>query len=229
MVLILALVLAGLLAVVLFVLCVPVAVLVRLGWTDALRGEVRVQWLFGLVDIGAFPRERSRRSDSRSVPDAGPDREQGSRPGLDEGAGGGRTEATPSRAGRRAPGESLRRRWRIVRSVVAVDGVAGSLARLGARIVRYVHVDHLQVRAAFGLDDPADTGRLYGVAAPICVGAAVAGWDVACQPLFSGPGLEGMFRMRIRTVPLLLAGAGMRFLLSPPVLRAGWVAWRASR
>ena len=79
---------------------------------------------------------------------------------------------------------------------------------------------------AFGFDDPADTGVVYGFLSPWLVMARVRGLNVDCRPMFLESGLRGAFRGMVHVRPLPVAGALVSFLVSRPVIRAVRAAWR---
>lgn len=80
-----------------------------------------------------------------------------------------------------------------------------------------------------GLEDPADTGRVMGMLAPLRVFTKKMAFgqdsNVAIQvtPDFSGPRFTGHCCASVQFVPLKLIGLFMGFLFSPPVFRAAKV------
>ena len=76
--------------------------------------------------------------------------------------------------------------------------------RLLRRLLGAFTLDRLEVQGTLGLDDPADTGMLFGVVEPlnhIPLGEKV---DIALHPSFDGARLEGICALSIRVVPILL-------------------------
>jgi hypothetical protein len=84
------------------------------------------------------------------------------------------------------------------------------------------------LHAEFGLDDPADTGRVYGSLVPVLVTANARGLDVDCEPNFLRICLAGSCAATLRVVPLSVLAAVVQYCFSPPVWRAA-MAWRAAR
>ena len=80
-----------------------------------------------------------------------------------------------------------------------------------------------------GLDDPADTGRVMGMLAPLRVltGKMTFGRNsnvnIQVTPDFSGPRFKGYCSASVQFVPLKLLGIFLGFLFSPPVFRAAKV------
>ena len=85
--------------------------------------------------------------------------------------------------------------------------------RLLRRLLGVFTLDRLEVQGTLGLDDPADTGILFGVVTPlnhIPLGEKI---DIALHPSFDGARLEGICAFSIRVVPVLLIW---------PFLAFGW-------
>ena len=84
---------------------------------------------------------------------------------------------------------------------------------------RRVHVRRLRLDARIGLDDPADTGRLWGLLWPMLALAPTSTGSVRVQPDFSGEVLwidaEGQLWLR----PLAVLAAVLAFLAAPAVWR----------
>jgi hypothetical protein len=128
----------------------------------------------------------------------------------------GAPERTGAKRGRRQ-GRGARRMMAMLR----IDGFRTRLLRLARDLLRRIRVRDLSLRVRLGLDDPADTGRLWGVVGPL---AAILPWPrdarVAVEPDFGGEALEIDGRGDIRVVPLQLLWAILVFALSPVTLRA---------
>ena len=92
-----------------------------------------------------------------------------------------------------------------------------------------VRIVSLRVAGRVGLDDPCDTGRLWG---SIC---AFAGFlhgshrvRFQVEPEFNEAVFELDGRGEIRIIPFSLFLPAARFVLSPSTLRAAWAASRRS-
>jgi hypothetical protein len=94
-----------------------------------------------------------------------------------------------------------RRRRRSVPRGVG-DLVLGLLAAFRIR--------RLHLSGRIGLDDPADTGALWGQLTPLVYGLGGPSREIALAPAFDGPclDLEGFAEVAIRPVRLLRAGLG---------------------
>lgn len=83
-----------------------------------------------------------------------------------------------------------------------------------------IHVRMLRLSVRLGLDDPADTGRLWGAISPLlALSAMVPVAQIHVAPIFSGAILEMDAKGDVRVVPLELLWVVIGFLVSGPVLR----------
>ncbi len=199
----LAVALASLVLVVVALLAIPVSLVVDIERTARLRSRLRVHWLFGLVDV-----ELGRRQPRRAPP---------ARP------------STKARQPRRSARPRLGRGPAIALALVRTEGLAGRILRLFRDLAPRLSFQDVYLRVDFGLDDPADTGRLYGTLAPFLVAAASSGFDVRCRPDFQEPSLRGSYGGQIRARPISLLSVVVGFLCSPPTLRAIRAVWAARR
>lgn len=142
------------------------------------------------------------------------------------GGPGERVRAGPGRPASRRPrrgGGGARR----MLALVQVEGFGSRLLRLARDLFRRIRIQELSLRVRLGLDDPADTGRLWAVVGPL---AALPGLRrVAIEPEFAAETFELDGRGRIRIVPLRLLSVLLRFALSPVTLRAVYAARAAAR
>lgn len=122
-------------------------------------------------------------------------------------------------------GKPKRRRHRKRRqsplAVLSVEGIVTHVLIFVRRLLRAVRIRRLTVEAHLGLDDPADTGRLWAVVGP--VGGMLASTGPAAlnlQPDFDGEVLTVNSEGRIQLVPLQLVALAVIFFLSPKTLRA---------
>ena len=92
--------------------------------------------------------------------------------------------------------------------------IAKASPRLVAGLLRKFRIERISGDLDVGLKDPADTGALYGLAAPIAygVGRGVTR-DFTIRPCFDGPVLNGDMEARFRVTPAALA---------PPAIMFAW-------
>lgn len=82
--------------------------------------------------------------------------------------------------------------------------------RLAADLLHAIRVERARMTVRFGLDDPADTGTLFGAMCPLLfTHGRAGGLDVV--PDFAGPGLDAEGEMALRVVPAALLGPAIRF------------------
>lgn len=177
-------------------LIAPVSVAFDLERSTRVRATWRVRWLFGLVRVtGARPRPRK---SSRPGP----------RPGDRRLPGGPKRPSSRGRSGGR------------IAEFARTPGLASRVVRLLWDLLRHFTITGAYAYGTVGLDDPADTGELYGVLAPLLVTASVAGVDVRCRPDFEQAGLHGACGGCLRVRPVAVVWSCLRFLCSAPVLRS---------
>lgn len=191
-------VLAALFVVVVALLAVPVVLVIDAERADRFRTRWQVQWLFGLVHAG-----------SRDSGSAKP------------------VAVRPARASPAPPATERGRGRRVAMAVVRTRGLIPRVVRLIADLLRQVSIDRFRLYAAFGFDDPADTGIVYGWLAPLLVTAGVHGLDIRCQPMFQEAGVTGNLTATMRIRPLSLVTTVLLFIVSRPARRAAVRAWRA--
>ena len=89
------------------------------------------------------------------------------------------------------------------------------------RLLRCMRVKSLKARVRLGLDDPADTGRLWGVLGPLAaIFATFRKAHISIEPEFTAEVFTLQGSGTVRVVPLQVLAIGALFLLSPQVIRA---------
>jgi hypothetical protein len=136
---------------------------------------------------------------------------------------GSRKRREPERAAR---GERGVRNGRRVAAFVQSPGLLHRACRYAASIQRAIRVRELAGVARIGLDDPADTGELWGVAGVASALLARRYPGFAIEPSFASEEIDIEGRCTIAVVPLELLATTVAFALSPPFLRAAIAAWR---
>lgn len=128
----------------------------------------------------------------------------------------------------------LVRRRRTVFAVLRTRGLLRGLFHLLRDVLRSLKPRRLRVEFVIGLEDPADTGRLAGVLAPLRLlfGKQTLGREsnvsIDVTPDFSGPRLQGYSCASVQFVPLKLIAIVIGFLFSAPVFRAVKLMMRQS-
>lgn len=180
-------------------LAAPLHLDLRVELAERVRGNARLRWLFGLIDVaigGAARRPGSaRRNRARTSP---------------------RRRPTNSSAPRRE-----------VLAAVRTPQFLHRVARLVEGVLDAVRVDHLAVRARFGLGDPADTGQACGILLPLATMASLRHIELDLVPDFERAVLAGACAGTVSVTPLRVIGVVLLFMCSPPVWRALRV-WRGA-
>lgn len=84
----------------------------------------------------------------------------------------------------------------------------------------------LRFHARFGLDDPADTGRLWGALGPLAAVAIPSRADVEIRPVFDGETFAFESDGELRVLPLQLLWVVLSFAAAPATWRVLRPAWK---
>jgi hypothetical protein len=195
-------------ALTILLLVVPVNLVYALRKDEVWRGRIIVYWMFGLIRVRVRP---GRRKAARSSKRRGRRRKM-----IVSGTRG------------------VVRRRRTVFAVLRTRGLLRGLFHLLRDVLRSLKPRRLRVEFVIGLEDPADTGRLAGVLAPLRLlfGKQTLGREsnvsIDVTPDFSGPRLQGYSCASVQFVPLKLIAIVIGFLFSAPVFRAVKLMMRQS-
>ena len=194
-------VIGAVVALIVALLAVPFVLTLDAQRLETFEANWRVRWLFGLVDARSTRHRRKR--------------------------------SPPARPGAMAPGEKSagdrRRGGGMGIAVVRTRGLLRRTGRLVMTLFRQVRFEEICVHTMFGLEDPADTGMVYGFLTPVLAAARTRRLDVDCRPMFTDTGWQGSVRATIRVRPLSVLAVIAVFLVSPPVIRALEVAWHSRK
>jgi len=187
-------------ALTILLLAVPVNLVYALRKDEVWRGRLIVYWMFGLFRVSVRPgRRKAARSSKRRRK---------------------RREMIVSGT------KGVVRRRRMVLAILRTRGLLRGLLHLLRDLLRSLKPRRLRVELVIGLEDPADTGRLAGVLAPLRLlfGRRTLGKEsnvsIDVTPDFFGPRLQGYSCASVQFVPLKLIAIVIGFLFSAPVFRA---------
>lgn len=108
-----------------------------------------------------------------------------------------------------------------VGAMLRSQGFISRVIRLLRHLKACIHIHQLRLQLLLGLDDPADTGQLWGTLGPLAMAVPVpAGAYVSLQPEFNGATFQVDGEGTIRIVPIEILGTLLIFALSPVTLRA---------
>lgn len=192
---------------VLLLFAIPVTISFSVVRRGTCTGRITIGWLFGLLQFTpSRPRSTGRRKKKRrpATERAEPDDLRGKTPSA-------------------APRAGAKRFTALLKSKGFVRGVLRFTHGMAMR-VRFVS---LRIAGRFGLENPYDTGRLWGY---ICAFTGfLHGADrvtLLVEPEFDEVILEFDGEGELRVVPVTLFWPAARFVLSPATLRAAWTAAR---
>jgi hypothetical protein len=104
------------------------------------------------------------------------------------------------------------------------------MLRFISDIYNAVHIRILSFHFIFGLDDPADTGRLWAVIGPILnILDNLYSPGLYIEPDFINETLYIEGKGEISMVPIRILYIVTLFLLSPAAIRAGWAMMHKGR
>jgi hypothetical protein len=115
-----------------------------------------------------------------------------------------------------------------VRAALLTRGFVAELKRFARRLVGCLHVHELRAAIDFGLDDPADTGTLFGFfEAERALFPLPAPMELSVRPDFQNADLRLAATGQLRLIPLELVLVTLRFALTASTLRAALAMARA--
>jgi len=172
-------------------LAIPVTLKFQVSWRNALEQNVRAQWAFGLVRVQISPAGTKNKSPSRG------DIQRKARSSK-------RSTGRPRNLlGAITNGKFRRRMMGFVRD-----------------LWRAIGKESICVRLRIGLDDPADTGRLWAVLGPLAgVLGLIESASVEIQPEFSEEVFELDSSGTVHVMPLRVLHLLLALALSPTVWR----------
>ncbi len=169
-------------------LAIPVSLTYRLSWRRALRGDIKLQWLFGLVHIQLpmFQTE-SAASQRKSLTDVNRDKKSSGK------------KSSPIAAFRQ---KSFRQR----------------IFRFVLDLWHAIHKHDIRMRVRIGLGDPAETGRLWAVVGPVSgMLASLQDTSIEIEPEFIDSVFELDSSGNIRIIPLHMVYLTIGLCLSPSI------------
>ncbi len=100
-------------------------------------------------------------------------------------------------------------------------GIFPAGLELISRLLGCIRFDRLDIEGQFGTGDPAETGQVFGLLAPLIYGSPhLARTRIEVQPVFDKACAAGVVDARFSVVPIALV---------PPFIRFGWIAFGPGR
>jgi hypothetical protein len=111
--------------------------------------------------------------------------------------------------------------WRRIRAGLLARGFLAELRNFGRRTLRCLQIAELRAAIDVGLEDPADTGTLYGFTEALRATVALPRpVEILVRPDFERADLRLAAVGRVRVVPLMVFLVTLRFLLAVATIRA---------
>jgi hypothetical protein len=163
-------------------------------WDERPETRIRIGWLFGLVHK-----------------DLGGEKEEKERePPEDD-------EQKNKKKKKKIDGREVLR-------ILKIEGMSGSLEELVTGLIGALRIRFFRVHLRVGLADPADMGRLLGLLwSMIAQLEAFFPTDAKIEPTFYEEVFGAEMAGAVRVWPFRVAPPVVRFLLSRPAWKAGWV------
>jgi hypothetical protein len=190
----------GILLLLILLLAIPVNLVYALRRETHWVGRVVVYWMFGKVRFHLRPGRKRKPSQPR------------------------RRRRRLRRASQM--GRQVVRRRRGILAALRTPGLIRRVIKLLRDLSAALRPRRLRVQFTIGMDDPADTGRLWGLLAPLRLLFGTqsfgrsSGVSVEITPDFFGPRFSGYSCASVQFVPLQLIGLFIGFTVSTPFLRA---------
>jgi len=109
---------------------------------------------------------------------------------------------------------------RRIMAMLRREGFGWRVLRLAQDLLLHIDIRDLSMDVRLGLDDPADTGRLWAVVGPLAAMLALLpATRIAVKPVFSSEAFEVDGKGDIRIIPAQLLLVMLIFVLSPATLR----------
>lgn len=202
-------IIAGLLLLSLLILAIPVTVTFSVQRRETFTNQFTIGWLFGRLRYApqrvdrAKGKNRVAHQEKKTVKKTVP------------------TE--PETAPARRPLD-------LAKAILKTRGFVKRTIRLLQTLIGAIRLRTIQMKGRIGLNDPYDTGRLWGLFSAL-TGVIHMKQQVLIQfePDFNHPALEIDGHGIIRIIPLQMIAITTLFLLSPPTIRATWAAIKWSR
>ncbi len=184
--------LAGLAALLLFLLCVPLELVFELEINGRPKFGLRLVWFFGLISQEIKQGKKKPKEEKEKVPD----------------------QRKPA-GGKKRAGDI-----KTVFQILRTRGLLRHVIRLLWGILRSFRIKDLSLNLRLGLDNPADTGLLFAVIGPAMPFLRSSRFhEVRLEPSFGGAVCQGRLRGVVGLQPVRLIPPVTGFILSPSMMR----------
>ena len=198
-------VLIGILLLPFVLLAIPIEIEYTYDSKSSLKSTIRIVWLFGFVRFQPSSKKEEQRDKLRH-------------------------EITPKRQTSRKAAKADKKGFKVFLAMLRSEGFIRHIFRLFYAILTITKIKQLRARFLFGLDDPADTGLVYGLLmSGISFLYAVPKVDFVVTPIFDRYVVETNLKMKIRLVPINYLKAVVLFVFSKETFRAAKAAYKVYR
>ncbi|GEM_PF-3251549 len=198
-------VLIGVLLFLFMLLSIPIEIEYSYDSRSGLKSGTQIVWLFGLLRFQ-------------------PKRKKEDEPGDEL------RHQVPSKQTSRKPVKADNKGFEVLLALFCSEGFIRRFFRLLYAVLTITRIKQLRARLLLGLDDPADTGLVYGLLMP-CFSFlyAVPRVEFVATPVFDRYVVESNLQMKICMVPIRYLKAIVFFLFSLETFRAAKAAYKAYR
>ena len=182
--------------IILAVLLIPVDITLELETYGDGRATTRVGWLFGLVkkEIGTGKKKEGKKKPP------GKEKEE-----------------------KKKPEKKRKRDIKTFLSILRIKGLLSRLVKLGRGILGCFRVRELDADLRVGLDDPVDTGIMYGLLHAVLIPSNSPGATrLRIEPVYDRPAFEINLHGTIRVILIQIVSYLLCFVFSRAGLRAIW-------
>ena len=192
--------LAGL-SLLLFLLAVPIDVDYNFNSQEDRQSYLAIIWLFGLVKVDATGQQKKQKTARQKQKI--------------------KIKPKPKHHRPKRSREKKSRDFKRLLNVLRSEGFIKHLLRFLLNLFRQINIRAFYLAIRFGLDNPADTGQLYGIVAPfaMCI-QAMPFTNIYIQPEFSSMAFHRIIKIQVRIVPIRFVWMLILFVLSPNTFRA---------
>jgi hypothetical protein len=191
---------AMLLALILAVLAIPFDIIFNIQRKESLYSEVAVRWLFGAVRF-TIPGNVAQKPRKK-----------------------------PPKTKNKAKDKKKSAGGRTIKSLLWNARFRKRAIQFVKDFFQSIHIMAFYLRIRLGLDDPADTGRLWAVLGPLAVFlSSMSNTTVQLQPDFQAQALSLDSRGKVRIVPLQVIFTVLSFVFSPITIQTMWAAFKSSK
>jgi len=180
-------------------LAIPVELFIDYDSQAKIKLRARVVWFFGLVNIKHSNKPKSKQQTKTKSE---------------------KTKFDSKSNKNKTPKKSRQKKNPFLWTALTSEGFVQRLVRLIYDILTTAKIKTFFARIYFGMDDPADTGRIYGIGAPLfSVFYAIPQLDFEAIPVFDEEIFRGQLKTHVHVVPINYVKVILLFLFSRELWR----------